>query len=130
MTENGSAAQGFLFYYIQKLFQKHAHQFVIQFGVWLIPHGQIQPGLFIHNAFVMGEGIKANLAMVRTHAAGSGAAKAHMGSCQMNDGVIDTAAAKGTVFRNLFNGFFVFRKQIKGKGMGMGINFLQCLLHL
>lgn len=72
---------------------KHPHQFLFPAGIWLIPHGQIHPGGFLHNALLMAEQIKAFLSMIRTHTAVANAAKAHLGSCQMNDGIIDAAAS-------------------------------------
>ncbi len=77
--------------------QENLDQFLGQRGIRLVPKRQVHPGLFVHNALVMGEGIKAHFSVVGAHAAGAYAAKAHLGGCQVNHGVVDAAAAKGTL---------------------------------
>ena len=67
----------------QLLFHKHADQFVPQLAVRRIAHRQIHPGGFVHNAFLMGESVKAPLAVVGPHAALAHAAKAHSAGGQM-----------------------------------------------
>ena len=59
--------------------QEHANQPVIDGAIGLVAHGQVNPGLFVHDALVVGEGIEARLAVVGTHAALPYAAEAHAG---------------------------------------------------
>ena len=63
--------------------------------VRLVAHGQIQPGLFIHDGFEVGEGFEAFSAVVRAHAAFTNAAKAHGACCKVNDHVVDATTAIG-----------------------------------
>ena len=79
---------------LQELFQKHPNQFSVELLIRLIPHRQIQPGLFIHDALIMRKGVEACFSMIRAHAALAEAAEAHLAGGQMDDGVIDAAAAE------------------------------------
>ena len=58
--------------------QEKPYQLLIYLPIGLIPHGEIQPCLLIHDALVMGEGIKPTLPVIRTHAALAKAAKAKL----------------------------------------------------
>ena len=69
-------------------------QLIINPPVRLIPHWQVDPGLFVYNALVMGKGFEAFLAVIASHTALSNTAKAHYTRCQMDNSIIDTAAAK------------------------------------
>ena len=62
--------------------------------IWLVSHWQIQPCFFIDNTFVVAEGIESIFSMIRTHSAFAKTSKAHFAGSQMNDSVIDAAAAK------------------------------------
>lgn len=61
----------------------------------------------------MAEQIKAFLSMIRTHTAVANAAKAHLGSCQMNDGIIDAAASIRGLRQYPLLGPLVFCKYIE-----------------
>lgn len=76
------------------LFQKAPNQLPVQSPVGLIPHGKIQPGFFVYNALIVGEGVKAVPAVVGSHAAFAEASKAHLAGGKMDDGVVDAAAAE------------------------------------
>ena len=80
--------------FLKKLFQKHPNQFSIKPLIRLIPHGEVQPDFFVYNAFAVGEGVEACFPVIRTHAAFAKAAKAHFTGGQMDDGIVDTAAAE------------------------------------
>ena len=41
----------------------------MELPVGLIAHGQVQPGFFIYNALIMGEGVEAGLSVISSHAA-------------------------------------------------------------
>lgn len=71
-------------------------QLVIDFFVWLIPHGKIHPGLLIHDALLMRESLIAFSAMIAAHTAFADSAKRHITGSQMNDNVIDAAATERT----------------------------------
>ena len=45
------------------LFQENMDQLIINPPVRLIPHWQVDPGLFVYNALVMGKGFEAFLAV-------------------------------------------------------------------
>lgn len=62
--------------------------------VGLVAHGQVDPQLFVYDALIVGEGLKACFAVVGTHAALPEAAEAHLAGGQMDDGVIDAAASE------------------------------------
>ena len=60
----------------------------------LVTHGQIQPGLFIYNTLIMREGVKSGFSVISSHPAFPEAAEAHLAGGEMNDGVVDAAAAE------------------------------------
>ena len=76
------------------LFQKHTDELAIELPVGLVPHGKIQPGFFVHNAFFMGKGIKACFSVIGSHTALAKASEAHLTGSQMNDGIIDAPTPK------------------------------------
>lgn len=83
------------------------NQFIVHFPVWLIPHREIQPRLFVYNAFVVGERLETVFSMVRAHTAFAKTAESHFACSQMDDGVVDTASAKSTCFHNFLGCSFV-----------------------
>lgn len=87
--------------------QEHMDQTIAQFCIGLITHWKIHPGLFIHNALVVREGIKTGFSVICTHAAFSYAAESHVGGCKMNDTVIDTATAKAAAGGDSSDIFFM-----------------------
>lgn len=64
------------------------------FPVRLIPHRQIEPSLFIYDALVVGECIKADLSVVSAHAAFAETAKAHLRGGEVDDSIVDASSAK------------------------------------
>ena len=56
----------------------------IQSAVRLIPHRQINPGLFVYNAFLVREGIKSSLSVITSHTAFTDTAESHLRCCQNN----------------------------------------------
>ena len=74
--------------------QEHPDQHILQAVVWHVTERKIQPGGLFYNALLMGEGVKALLAMIAAHAAVAYAAKAHAAGGEVNDGIIDAAAAE------------------------------------
>ena len=68
----------------------------------------------------MGKGFKASDAMIRAHAAVPHAPKAHSGSGQMHDGIIDAASPKGNAFqKSVFRMKTVIRKHGVSKAEGI-----------
>ena len=59
------------------LFQEKANQPVVPIAVRLIPHRQIDPSLFIHDALVVGEGVESGLSVISAHAAGPDPSETH-----------------------------------------------------
>ena len=66
--------------------------------------------------------------MIGTHAAGADAAKAHVRCCQMDDGVIDAAAAKRAGLCDAPHGLFVLGKQVQRERMRMAVDGCECLV--
>ena len=92
---------------------------VAKLAIGLIAHGQIHPGFLVHDALIVCKSIKAGLAMVGTHAAFSHTAEAHVGSGQMNDTIIDTAAAKAAPGGNFPDHLLVLRIDIQSQRLVM-----------
>ena len=90
--------------------------------VRLIAHRQVQPGLFIYNAFIMGKGVKPGLSVISAHAAFAKTAESHLRSSKMNDGVVDTSAAKAAAGGDFFCRCFVRGKEIKSQRMRHGVD--------
>ena len=106
---------------------------MLQFAVYisfirLISHREIQPGLLIQNGFVVAEGIKSDLTVIRTHTAFTNTTEAKVGSCQMYDNVIYTATTITATLSKLSNGVFVFGENVESQRLGLvsekSINFV------
>ena len=69
-------------------------QLPVEFFVGLVPHRQVQPSFLVYDALIVGEGVKALLPVVGSHAALAKAAESHFAGGQMDDGIVDTSAAK------------------------------------
>ena len=69
MYEEGDVHKRPLLRRLRWLPQENVQQLPVQFLIWLIPHRQIQPGFFVHNALVVGEGIKTVFPVVSAHTA-------------------------------------------------------------
>lgn len=78
----------------------------------LIPHGKVKPCLLIHNTLIMRKGIKSGFSVISAHAAFTKSAEAHFRSSQMNDCVVDTAAAETAAGSNFFCRRFVGSKKV------------------
>ena len=65
----------------------------------------------------MGEGAKSVQTMVRAHAAGAESTESHLAGGQMNDRVVDAAAAKTTAVHDLSGSRFVPGEQIQCQWM-------------
>ena len=92
--------------------QKEAKQLLLKGGIWCIAHRQVHPGGLLHNAFLVGEGIKAQFAVVAAHAAVTHTSKAHPAGSQMDNGVVDAAPAKGDLAEEPLLGGPILGKQI------------------
>ena len=98
------------------LSQKHFHQPPLSFRIRLIPHGQIRPFLLIHDTLTVGKGLKPGLPMITAHTALPEAAEAHVRRSQVDDCVIDAAAAKGASspkYYSLALWFFILQQLAK-----------------
>ena len=98
-------------------------QFVVELPVGLVAHGKIQPGLFVHNAFRVGKGEETGFSVVRAHAALAETAEAHFAGGQMDDCVVDAAAAETAMGGHKAGGLFVTGEKVEGQGMSHGIDF-------
>lgn len=99
------------------------NQLPVEFPVRLIPHGQIHPGFLVHNALVVGKGIKARFPMVGAHAAFAETAEAHAAGGQVDNGIVDATAAKATFCSNFPRSGFAGSKNIQCQGMLQGVDF-------
>ena len=98
------------------------------FPVGLIAHGKIEPGLFIHDALIVGKCIKAGLSMVRAHAALTESAETHFRCRKMDDRIVDASAAESAPCSNFFRRRFTGRKQVKGQRVGHGVDIADHLI--
>ena len=53
--------------------------------------------MLIYNTLFMAKGFKAFLSVIAAHATAANAAKAHSACCQMDNRIVDAAAAKGYI---------------------------------
>lgn len=90
------------------------NQLIIDVLVGLVSHWQIRPAFFVHHAFIVGKGVKPCLAVVCSHAAFTKSAKAHGAGGKVDDGIIDTSAAKATSGGDHFFDVCIVGKQIEG----------------
>lgn len=93
----------------------------MDFFVRLIPHGKIQPCLFIYDAFVVGKGLESFFPMIGTHAAFAKTAESHFTGGQMYDGIVNTSTAKSTAGGHFFCSLLVRGKDVQGKRVCHGI---------
>ena len=98
--------------------QKQFHQSLFSGCIGLIPHRQIRPVRFIHDTFEMRKGLKTGLSMIAAHTAFPEAAKAHIRCGQVNDGVVHTAAAKGTAGQNPVSRSMVPGEEVERQRVG------------
>ena len=113
--ESGSALPSYLPH-------KQPYHFLINLPILLIPHRQINPGLFIYNTLIMGECPETIDSVVGTHAAFSEAAEAHIAGGKMNENIVDTAATE-TAPRSYFpGGFFIVSEDVEGQRVCHGID--------
>ena len=75
-------------------FQKQSQKLLFVLRIRLITDGQIDPVVFLYNTLLMTEGIKALSPMVISHAAVAHTAEGHAGGGQVNDRIVDAAAAE------------------------------------
>ena len=83
------------FFHGKRYLRKRRISRIFRRGGGPIADGQIQPGGLFYDALFVGKGVKAAAAMVLAHAGGAHAAKPHAGGGQVDDGIVDAAAAKG-----------------------------------
>ena len=102
------------------LLQQAPYHFKVDFLIWMVPHRQIDPGIFFNDAPVMGKGIKAQSAVVASHPRVPDAAKPHIRICQMNDRIINAAAAKGAGIQDFVFCGLALCEQIKSEGFWAG----------
>lgn len=104
------------------------NQLIVEGLIRLIAHRQIEPGLFVYDAFIMGKGIKAVLTVVSAHPAFSEAAEAHFAGGQVDDGIIDAAAAKAAGGGYFFCIGLASGEDIKRQGMLPAVDRLDRLI--
>ena len=94
-------------------------QFAVQLLlIGLVAHGEIHPGLLIHNAFAVGEGLEPGPAVVGPHAALPHAAESHGAGGQVDDHVVDASAAELQAAHGLPDAGAVLGEQVQGQRLG------------
>mgnify|MGYP000674132447 CR=1 FL=1 len=88
------------------LSHKHPHHLLINLPILLIPHRKIDPGFLIHDALIVRKCPEAVDAVVGAHAAFTEAAESHIAGCQMDEDIVDTAAAETAAGSYFPGGFF------------------------
>lgn len=111
------------------LFKKQVDQPVIYFSVWLIPHRQINPGFFVHNALIMRESFKTLLSMIASHAAFTKSAKWHFTGGQVDDHIVDTSASEATFRCDFIDYGPILGENIKCQGVCHRIYFVDNFIH-
>ena len=99
------------------------------FGVGRVADGQVDAARLMEDAFIVGEGVEGLFSVVLPHAAGSHPAETHVGGGQVDDRVVDTAAAEGYVFQDAPLRGLVLREEIEGQGLGAASDELLGLLY-
>ena len=99
------------------LFQKHMNQLFIDLPVGLIPHGQIQPGLFIYDAFFVRKCIKSFFPMIGTHPAFAETAESHFTGGKVNNRIVDASAAESAAGGDFAGSACVGGKDVKRQRM-------------
>ncbi len=97
-------------------------QLIINPSIRLIPHRQVNPGLFVYNALVMGKGFEAFLAVIASHTAFSEAAEWHFAGGEVNDHIINTATAEAAPGSYFLGGFFIACEDVECQWMRQGID--------
>ena len=105
-----------------KLAQEASQHFLFPEPVLLVPYRQIHPGLFIYNTSLMGKTCKSILSMIASHAAFSDTAEWHLTGGEVNDGIVDAAAAKMTSGKDFLFGSRIFGEKIECKRVRMSFN--------
>ena len=106
---------------MKALFEEAAQQAGLCGRGGLVADGEIQPVGFFDDAFIVGEGIKAFAAVIAAHAALADAAKPHMGSGKVDDGIVDAAAAEGHAGEHTVRKCFIRGKQIQRQRFWPGV---------
>ncbi len=98
------------------------HDFIVNFPVRLVTHGEIQPSLLVYDAFAVGKGGKTVFAVVGAHAACAETTESHFAGGEMNNGVVDAASAKTASGSNFFYRLFVGGKEVKCERARHGVD--------
>ena len=79
----------------------------------MIAQRDIDAGRFFQNGFLMAECFETFFPVIRTDAGISDASKSHMRRGEMNDRIVDTAAAERDLCQNFFLRAAVCRKKVE-----------------
>ena len=77
----------------------------------------------------MAEGLESDAPVIPTHAALTYAAEGHGAGGEMNNGVVDAAAAKMTVIQDPSLGFFIYTEEIQCQRMRMFLHTADRPIH-
>lgn len=102
---------------LSKSAQKETQQTGFERRIGHIADGHVDPRGFFQNAFFVAECIKALSAVVAAHAAAAHAAEAHAAGGQVNNGIVDAAAAEGDGGEHALLQRAVFGKQVQRQRM-------------
>lgn len=81
----------------------------------MIAQRDIDAGRFFQNGFLMAECFETFFPVIRTDAGISDASKSHMRRGEMNDRIVDTAAAERDLCQNFFLRAAVCRKKVESQ---------------
>lgn len=112
------------------LAQEASQHFFFPEPVLLIPYRQIHPGFLIDYASLMCEAFKSFFSMIASHAAFSDTAERHLAGGEVDDGIVDAAAAKMAFGKDFLFGSRIFGEKIECKRVGMGFDLLDCIIQV
>jgi len=78
----------------------------------------------------MAEGLESGAAVIPTHATLTHAAEGHDAGGEMNDGVVDAAAAKMASGKDFLFGSRIFGEKIECKRVWMGFDLPDCIIQV
>ena len=112
------------------LSQDLPQQFILPLPIGRIPQGHVHLRALPEHAALVGEGVKGLLAVVAAHARVPYPAERLVLAGQVEDGVIDAAAAEGAAVQNLLHDCLVLGEQVQRQGSLVGSDVLDALLQI
>ena len=95
------------------LVEEEADDLIFPGGVGLVAEYEIQPGVFLYDGLLMGEGVKRLASVVAAHTRIAHSAKRQVIGCNMDDGIVDATTAESEPLGEEVLRTFVLRKEIE-----------------